>query len=56
LKPFGTAEGLHHPGRIFDWKFSTKMNFNVNKIANDTVYYTSTVNGEQWDGRFLIIK
>jgi hypothetical protein len=38
----------YHPGDV--------MNVKVNKIANDTVYYTSTVNGEQWNGRFLVVK
>lgn len=38
----------YHPGDI--------MNVKVNRIANDTVYYTSTVNGSQWTGRFLIMK
>jgi len=38
----------YHPGDI--------MNVKVNKIANDTVYYTATVKGKQMTGRFLIMK
>ncbi len=40
----------------FPFKPGDLMNVKVNKIENEVIYYTSTVNGSSWPGRFKIIK